>query len=243
VDKRLDALVCALLDVSREYAKELILAGKVKINGKPQTKAGAKFPVDTGVCVDGQAPQFVSRGGVKLTHALQVFKLDLQGLLCMDIGASTGGFTDCMLQHGAKAVFAVENGRGQMSNKMLANPRVISREGLDIRDLLADDMPFAPQFVAADLSFISITLILPKIAELLAVGGKGVLLVKPQFEAGPGKVDKRGVIKDPKDRLAAIKKVQQAANDAGLVPKNLETSPITGQNGNEEYLLLFEKEK
>ena len=240
-NKRLDAIVCGLLGVSREYAKELIQGGKVTVGGKSSTKPGVKFPENTVVVVDADPPKYVSRGGLKLEKAFEVFDVDVNGLNCMDIGAATGGFTDCMLQYGADKVFAVENGHGQMSEKILNDPRVISREGLDIRDLRPADLPFAPQFVAVDLSFISLTHVLSKIAELLEDESQALLLVKPQFEAGRGKVGKNGVVKNPKDHVDALNNACDAACSWRLQPVAVDFSPIKGQNGNLEYLLLVEK--
>ncbi|MCL2620967.1 MAG: TlyA family RNA methyltransferase [Defluviitaleaceae bacterium] len=237
MSKRLDVIVCGLLGVSREYAKELIQAGKVAVDGGIVTKSGVKLPENVSIYVDGGTPKFVSRGGFKLEKAIDTFGIDLRGLNCLDIGAATGGFTDCMLQNGANVVLAVENGHGQMAEKLLADPRVICREGLDIRDLTADDMPFIPQFIAVDLSFISITLVLPKIAEFLAQGKDAVLLIKPQFEVGRSKVGKNGVVKNPKDHITTLKSVCEVAKSHGLVPVGLDFSPIKGQNGNIEYLM------
>ncbi|MCL2350368.1 MAG: TlyA family RNA methyltransferase [Defluviitaleaceae bacterium] len=239
--KRLDMLVCETLGVSREYAKELILAGKCTVSGKTVLRPGAKFPEDASISIDAEPPQFVSRGGMKLKKAIEVFNIDLQDAMCIDIGASTGGFTDCMLQHGASRVLAIENGAGQLHPKLTADPRVISQEGMDIRVLDAAKLPFVPQFAAADLSFISATLALPKVSEILPSGGGAVVLIKPQFEVGRGKADKKGVVKDLKYHIDAIQKVCGAAQDLGLMPQGLDFSPIRGQNGNREYLLFAAK--
>jgi 23S rRNA (cytidine1920-2'-O)/16S rRNA (cytidine1409-2'-O)-methyltransferase len=236
--KRLDVLVSEILDVSRDYAKQLIVSGKCTVAGKIENKPGAKFALDASITIEAEPLPYVSRGGLKLARAIEVFELDLQGLLCMDIGAATGGFTDCMLQNGAKQVLALENGKGQLHPKLAANPQVISWEETDIRAINPAKMPFAPQFIAADLSFISITLALPTIAQILVNGGKIVILIKPQFEVGPGKVDKKGVIKDPKDRKTAINSVCAKLEELGMAVLGLEESPIKGKNGNTEYLLL-----
>lgn len=235
--KRLDVIVCQSLGVSREYAKELIQAGKVFVDGNMIAKSGVKFTENTQVYVDAHAPKFVSRGGLKLEKAIDSFGINLQGLNCLDIGAATGGFTDCMLQKGANAVLAVENGHGQMSKRLLADPRVISLEGLDIRHLQDCHMPFAPQFIAVDLSFISITHVLPKISQLLSPNQEAVLLIKPQFEVGRGKVGKNGVVKNPKDHVVVLKTICGIAEEHGFTPIGLVFSPIKGQNGNIEYLL------
>ncbi|MCL2575258.1 MAG: TlyA family RNA methyltransferase [Defluviitaleaceae bacterium] len=241
MDKRLDVLVCEILGVSREYAKEIILAGKCEVSGKVIKKCGAKFSKDTNIIVNAKLPRFVSRGGEKLAKAIIVFDLHLQGLRCMDIGASTGGFTDCILQNGADNVIAIENGKEQLHPKLLSDERVISWENVDIREVYKDKLPFIPQFIATDLSFISIKHILPKVFEVLVEGGQAVLLVKPQFEVGRGKVNKRGVVTDEKARIMALEGICTAAKEIGLKAMGTETSPIKGQNGNVEYLLLVEK--
>ncbi|MDR2167155.1 MAG: TlyA family RNA methyltransferase [Clostridiales bacterium] len=241
MDRRLDLLVSEAAGVSREFAKELIVSGKCSVLGRVRRKPGAKFPENTAVFVDAVPPQFVSRGGLKLAKALRVFNLELQNKYCLDVGAATGGFTDCMLQNGAKSVFAVENGIGQLHPKLAADPRVISREGLDIRDLSPEELPFEPEFIAVDLSFISLTLVLPKISEFLAKSGQIVLLAKPQFEVGPGRVDKRGVARRPNDHIAAIERVCEAVKTCGLRPAGLDFSPIKGQNGNREYLFFADR--
>jgi len=239
--KRLDVLVCETLGVSRKYAKKVILAGKCVVDGKIESKPGAKFDEGSEISVNADLPRFVSRGGEKLKKAIDVFRLDLRNLYCVDIGASTGGFTDCMLQNGAKAVLAVENGVKQLHPKLLVDERVISWENMDIREVSIEKLPFVAQFIATDLSFISIVHILPKIAELLAEHDRTVLLIKPQFEAGIGKVDKKGVLQNKKDHFTAILKVCTAAQEFGLTPLGLDFSPIKGQNGNREYLLLMAK--
>ncbi|MCL2169401.1 MAG: TlyA family RNA methyltransferase [Defluviitaleaceae bacterium] len=236
--KRLDALVCAELGVSREYAKQLIVAGKCMVAGKVETKPGAKIPANTPFVVDAAPPQFVSRGGLKLAKAINTFQLNLNDTFCMDIGASTGGFTDCMLQNGARGVFALDNGTSQLHPALLADPRVISLEGTDIRDVSAENLPFEPLFIAADLSFISLKLVIPKIAEILPKSGQAVLLIKPQFEVGRGKACKRGIVKSQSDHIAAIKGIRACLHSHELVSAGLVFSPITGQNGNKEYLIF-----
>ncbi|MCL2754043.1 MAG: TlyA family RNA methyltransferase [Defluviitaleaceae bacterium] len=236
--KRLDVLICELFNVSREFAKEVILAGECFVDGKLATRPGAKFSLNSQIVINAKMPRFVSRGGEKMAKAINVFGLDLQGLYCMDIGASTGGFTDCMLQNGAKQVLAVENGVGQLHPKLLTNERVISWENTDIRNIEMAQMPFVPQFAAVDLSFISITNVLPKIAELFADKGKLVILIKPQFEVGRGKIGKRGVVRNKTAHIDMLRNVTRAVNDVGLSVLSLDFSPIKGQNGNIEYLLL-----
>jgi len=243
VSKRLDVLVSDKLGVSREFAKEIILAGKCEIAGKIITKAGAKFPENTPLMIYAKPPQYVSRGGIKLAKAIDVFALSLQNEQCMDIGASTGGFTDCMLQNGAKSVIAVENGSKQLHLSLQGDPRVLSMENTDIRSLSPDKLPFLPNFVAVDLSFISLSIVIPKIAELLAESGNAVLLIKPQFEAGKGKLCKRGTVREPRLHMEIIKKLCFDLQNARLMPCGLDFSPITGQNGNREYLIWVTKDK
>lgn len=239
--KRFDIMVCKQLDVSREYAKEIILAGKCSVDGEIITKPGAKIAETSKIASEVGKLPFVSRGGLKLAHALEKFHINLQGLRCLDIGASTGGFTDCMLQRGAKCVIALDNGHGQLAQTLHHDPRVIPIEGRDIRGIILDDLPYQPDFIATDLSFISLTLVIPKVSELLEAGGKAVFLVKPQFECGRTKLDKKGVVRSQAARDKAVKRIRDALADNGFAATNIDQSPITGQNGNVEYLILAEK--
>jgi len=161
----------------------------------------------------------------------------LQGKVCMDVGASTGGFTDCMLQNGAKSVIAIENGSKQLHNSLIENPRVISMENTDIRSVNSSKLAFLPQFIAVDLSFISLSLVIPKIAKLLTEDGIAVFLIKPQFEAGKGGVSKHGLVREAKVHIEIINKICIILQDAQLIPWGLDFSPITGQDGNREYLM------
>ena len=205
--RRLDVLVSEHLGVSREYAKEVIESGKCKVDGKIIIKSGVKLPSDICLVIDAIKPQYVSRGGKKLAKAIKVFNLNLQGVLCMDIGASTGGFTDCMLQNGAKSVIAIENGKAQLHPSLLSDPRVISLENTDIRDICPLQLPYLPQFIAVDLSFISLSLVVPKLSELLRPSGYAVLLIKPQFEVGKTGVGRRGIVRDANAHIAVIKRL------------------------------------
>jgi len=243
MDKRLDVLVSEKLSVSREYAKEIILAGKCKIGDKTLAKPGMKIPENLNLSIDANPLQFVSRGGLKLAKALEVFDITLQSALCLDVGASTGGFTDCMLQSGAKSVIALENGTNQLHPSLRDDPRVISMENTEIRAIKPNEIAFLPQFIAVDISFISLSLVIPKITELLHESGKVVFLIKPQFEVGKGGVSKRGVVREPKVHMEIINKLCSDLQKAGLMPSGLDFSPITGQNGNREYLLLAIKSK
>jgi len=239
-EKRLDVLVCEAMDVPREYAKEVITAGKCAVAGKIVTKPGAKFAVGVDISIDAEKMPYVSRGGLKLAKALEIFDICLEGRQCLDIGASTGGFTHCMLANGAKCVIALDNGTGQLSSQLARDCRVISIEGTDIRAVGIEDLPFTPDFIACDVSFISLEKIIPTIASLLAPGKQAVLLLKPQFECGRGELNKKGVVKNPAARDAAINRVSRCLAAHGLIPRGVIQSPITGQNGNIEYLIHAE---
>ena len=239
MEKRLDMLVCENLGVSREYAREVILQGKCFVLGKAVLKPGAKFCAGQEILVNTEKMPFVSRGGLKLAKALDVFQIDLTGANCLDIGASTGGFTDCMLLRGASKVIALDNGHGQLAAALNGNPRVIPMEGVDIREVKPQDLPFVPDFFALDLSFISIVKVMPAVSALTGPKSRGVLLVKPQFECGRGGVNKRGVVEDPKAHITAIEGICADLGDfeaAGICH-----SPIMGRRGNIEYLIFVEK--
>jgi len=239
--KRLDVLVCEQLDVSREYAKEIILAGRCSVSGKMISKPGAKFSPDCFLEIRAEKLPYVSRGGLKLAYALDKFDIDLGGRLCMDIGASTGGFADCMLQRDAARVIALENGHGQLAEKLRLNPRVISMEGINIRDLAIHELPFVPNFVAVDLSFISLEKVIPKVSEILEISGQVIFLLKPQFECGPKALNKKGVVRSLSAHAQSIEKIFYAMVDRKMFIKSMDFSPITGQNGNIEYLIFAER--
>jgi len=240
-EKRLDIMVSNTLDVSRKYAKEVISAGKCAVDGKIVTKPGAKFSINADIHVDAEKMPYVSRGGQKLAAALEKFDINLQGQLCLDIGASTGGFTDCMLAHGAKQVIALDNGTGQLSPILAQDARVISMENADIRAISAADLPFAPQFISCDVSFISLEKIIPSIASLSPANCRAVFLLKPQFECGRGEINKKGVVKNIKAHDAAVKRVSLCLANHGFAVIGVTQSPITGQNGNIEYLIYAHK--
>jgi len=235
---RIDVLVAAQTGVSREVAKELIVTGKVSTNGAVCTKAGAKFADDSVILVDDSGERFVSRGGQKLAKAIAVFGIEVEGRMCLDIGASTGGFTDCLLRNGAKQVIAAENGAGQMDERIRADERVISMENTDIRTVKLD-IKF--DFITCDVSFISSTKIIPSIVGFMAENGSAVILVKPQFEVGPKVVSKRGVVKSEKAHISAVYGVLDCVSANGLTVRGLDYSPITGGSGNIEYLLHVSK--
>ncbi len=231
---RLDELVLARgLAQSRTQAQRLILAGQVRQADQVLDKAGQLVPADIELRVEVGLP-FVSRGGLKLAAALDAFGIDPAGWVCADIGASTGGFTDCLLQRGAARVYAVDVGYGQLAWSLRQDPRVISIERTNIRHLTVLPEPVA--LATVDVSFIGLSLVLPNIVKLLAPGGQIIALIKPQFEVGKGQVGKGGVVRDPKLHTAVVEKVLVEAPALGLVPAGVTRSPITGPAGNVEFL-------
>lgn len=230
--------------VSREKAKAIIMAGMVYVNGQKEDKAGASFdPAKTALEVRGSALKYVSRGGLKLEKAMQKWGFELQGLVCMDIGASTGGFTDCMLQNGASKVYSVDVGYGQLAWKLRNDERVVCMEKTNFRYLTRADIEDDLDFASVDVSFISLTKILIPARNLLKTGGQMVCLIKPQFEAGREKVGKNGVVREQSTHLEVIGKIVDYADSIGFTVKNLEYSPIKGPEGNIEYLIHLIKEK
>ena len=221
---------------SRESAKRLIESGLVTLDGKVITKPASH--VEGEPVVNIVLPRYVGRGGEKLEAALQAFGQDVTGLRALDIGASTGGFTDCLLQHGAREVVALDAGIGQLHPTLRKDGRVKNIEKYNARYLNVNDTGIVDVAVL-DVSFISQTLILPQIPAVLGEGGKLISLIKPQFEAGRGALNKQGVVRHPKDRLFAVSRVLEAARAVGLMPGGLMPSPILGGDGNEEFLALF----
>jgi 23S rRNA (cytidine1920-2'-O)/16S rRNA (cytidine1409-2'-O)-methyltransferase len=237
---RLDRLlVLRGLAPTREKAQAMILAGAVTVDGRPAAKAGAPVAEDADVAVAGPPHPFVSRGGVKLAAALDAFGLDPRGRVCLDVGASTGGFTDCLLQRGAARVYAVDVGYGQLDARLRADPRVAVREKVNARALSREDVPERIALAAIDVSFISLRLVLPAVAALVAPGGAIVALVKPQFEAGRGEVPRGGVVRDEAVRRRVVEEVAAAGRSLGLEVAGSVPSPIRGARGNEEFLLGF----
>ncbi len=226
---------------SREKAKTTIMAGQVYVNGQKEDKAGMKFDSDAQIEVRGRTLAYVSRGGLKLEKAIQTFSLDLSGKVCMDVGASTGGFTDCMLQNGAVRVYSVDVGHGQLAWKLREDERVICMERFNARTLSPADLPEVIDFSSIDVSFISLKLILGPVRDVLAEDGEIVSLIKPQFEAGREKVGRKGVVRDPGVHEEVIGNVFAYASSIGLIPSELTWSPITGPEGNIEYLAHFLK--
>ncbi len=226
---------------SREKAKTTIMAGQVYVNGQKEDKAGMKFDSDAQIEVRGKTLPYVSRGGLKLEKAISMFSLQLDGKVCMDIGASTGGFTDCMLQNGAVKVYSIDVGHGQLAWKLREDDRVVCMERFNARMLTPADLPQRPQFSSIDVSFISLRLILGPVMETLDEEGEIVALIKPQFEAGKEKVGRKGVVRDAKVHEEVIRSVLDYADQIGLTTAALTFSPITGPEGNIEYLAYFQK--
>ncbi|MEG0750828.1 MAG: TlyA family RNA methyltransferase [Oscillospiraceae bacterium] len=239
---RLDVLLVSNgLCESRERARALIMAGLVFVSGERADKAGATFAEDAVIDIKGSDCPFVSRGGKKLARAVDEFSLSLEGLVCADIGASTGGFTDCMLQNGALRVYSVDVGYGQLAWKLREDSRVVCLERTNARNLSREQIPELLDFASADVSFISLSLILPALAPLLKNGGRCTLLIKPQFEAGKEKVGKKGVVRDPTVHVEVIERVFGFLEDNGLSVLGLTHSPIKGPQGNIEYLVCAQK--
>ncbi|HWR50379.1 MAG TPA: TlyA family RNA methyltransferase [Bryobacteraceae bacterium] len=220
---------------TRAKAQALILAGEVTVNGQRADKPGHAVPTDSRIEV-AQPLRYVGRGGFKLEAALDHWSIDVTGRTCADIGASTGGFTDCLLQRGAATVYAVDVGAGQIDWKLRSDARVVLREGVNARYLSAEHIPEAIDFACADVSFISVTLILPALVPLLKPAGSMVILVKPQFEVGKGQVGKGGIVRDPVLHAGACARVERVARELGFETAIIE-SPVLGAEGNKEFLL------
>ncbi|MCD7722380.1 MAG: TlyA family RNA methyltransferase [Clostridiales bacterium] len=239
---RLDAAVYSLgLAESREKAKALIMAGQVYVNNQKTDKAGAQIKLGDKIELRGGAPKYVSRGGLKLEKAADFFSIDLNGKVCMDVGASTGGFTDCMLQRGAKRVYAIDVGYGQLAWKLRCDDRVKNFERTNFRYLTAGEIGEKIDFASVDVSFISLSHILPNLYEFMHCTAAGVCLIKPQFEAGREKVGKKGVVRDEKVHIEVVNKIIALALDNGFEVLGLTHSPIKGPEGNIEYLLYIKK--
>jgi len=237
---RLDvALVARGLAPTRERAQALILAGRVAVDGRPATKAGQPVSDDAALAVAEPPHPYVSRGGVKLAAALDRFGIDPAGKTCLDVGASTGGFTDCLLQRGAARVYAVDVGHGQLDARLRADPRVVVREKVNARSLSEADVPERVEIAVVDVSFISLRLVLPATAARVAPGGAIVALVKPQFEAGRGEVPRGGVVRSEATRRRVVEEVAEAGRALGLAVLGVVPSPIAGARGNAEFLLGF----
>ena len=242
--ERLDVLLVKRgLAVSREKAKAVIMARSVYVDNQKEDKAGTMFADTVQIEVRGNTLKYVSRGGLKLEKAMTHFGLSLEGCICMDVGSSTGGFTDCMLQNGAVKVYAIDVGHGQLDWKLRNDPRVVCMEKTNIRYVTPEDIDEKADFSSIDVSFISLTKVLPPVYELLKDQGQVVCLIKPQFEAGSEKVGKKGVVRDSAVHREVIEKVTDFASKTGFALLNLEYSPIKGPEGNIEYLLHLQKKQ
>lgn len=242
--ERLDVLLVKRgLAVSREKAKAVIMAGIVYVENQKEDKAGSMFPDTVKIEVRGNTLKYVSRGGLKLEKAMTHFGVTLDQKVCMDVGASTGGFTDCMLQNGAVKVYAIDVGHGQLDWKLRNDERVVCMEKTNIRYVVPEDLQEPADFSSIDVSFISLTKVLLPVYHLLKDNGEVVCLIKPQFEAGREKVGKKGVVRDPAVHEEVIDKVIAYAKSIGYAVRHLEFSPIKGPEGNIEYLLHIQKQK
>lgn len=242
--KRLDVLVTERgLAASRERAKRLIMEGKVFVDGQREDKPGMTFAEDCELTLKGEDMPYVSRGGYKLEKAMKTFPIELTGDVCMDIGASTGGFTDCMLQNGAAKVYSVDVGYGQFAWSLRTDPRVVCMEKTNVRYLTESQVPESLDFASCDVSFISLSKVLPAAYNLLKTGGQMVCLIKPQFEAGKDKVGKKGVVREPSVHREVIAKVVSDVKAIGFTPLGLTFSPVKGPEGNIEYLIWLRKDR
>ena len=240
--KRLDVLLTERgLQESRQRAQAVIMSGEVFVNGQRVDKPGTAVAEDAQIEIRGGTLAYVSRGGLKLEKAMAAFPIDLHGAVCADIGASTGGFTDCMLQNGAEKVYAVDVGYGQLAWKLRSDPRVVCLERTNARYLTHEQVPDELDFASVDVSFISLKLILPPLNGLLKDGGHAACLVKPQFEAGREKVGKKGVVRDPDVHLEVLEHFLGHAKESSFTVLGLTYSPIRGPEGNIEYLGYLEK--
>lgn len=242
--ERLDVLLVekGLFD-SREQAKRSIMAGEIFVDGRRIDKAGENVDVELAIEYKGSKMPYVSRGGYKLEKAIKSFGINLTDAMCMDIGASTGGFTDCMLQNGAKKVYAIDVGYGQFAWKLRVDERVVCLERTNVRYATKEQVPDECDFASIDVSFISLKTIMPAVCNLLKEDGEVMALIKPQFEAGRDKVGKKGVVREPKVHKEVIEKIVNYALDNNLRILNIEFSPIKGPEGNIEYLIYLKKSK
>jgi 23S rRNA (cytidine1920-2'-O)/16S rRNA (cytidine1409-2'-O)-methyltransferase len=238
--ERIDVLLVERgLTESREQAQRLIMAGEVLVNDQPVTKPGQKLGSDVRITVK-KGPRFVSRGGDKLEAAFAAFNLNVEGLVCLDVGASTGGFSDCLLQHGAARVFAVDVGKGQLHWKLRNDPRVTAMEEINARYLEPEQFPSKPRFAVIDVSFISLTKVLPAVIQVLDVPAEVVTLIKPQFEAGRSEVKKGGVVRDDAVRAAVIERIKNwGTTELALEWCGVCESPLKGPAGNVEFLAYW----
>lgn len=240
--QRLDAeLVTRGIIQSRERAKAEIMAGKVYVNGQKADKAGELVTSADNIEFRGEALKYVSRGGLKLEKAMELYGFNLNGKICMDVGASTGGFTDCMLQNGATKVYSIDVGYGQLAWSLRQNERVVNLERTNVRYITEEQVPDIVDFVSIDVSFISLGLVIPVLPQFLAENAMMVCLVKPQFEAGKDKVGKHGVVRDPATHIEVLERAVGFAQKSGFGIVGIEFSPIKGPQGNIEYLMVLTK--
>lgn len=241
MENRLDIVIKEKFGYSREYAKNIILKGYVLVNGKVITKPSFKILHNDNLFLDEKAtPQYVSRGGFKLEKAIQYFNLNIKDNICLDIGASTGGFTDCMLKYGANLVYAVDVGTNQLVDKILNNKKVISIENMDIRDFIP---PQKFDFISSDVSFISLKKIIPKITDIITEQGSCIFLIKPQFEVGRENIKKDGVVKNKNLHIQILEDITNFCEKNNLFIKDITYSPIKGGKGNIEYLAYATKKQ
>lgn len=240
--ERLDKLLVERgLVASRAEGHRRILAGEVLLNDRPIAKPGSLVASDAEVRLRGKPHHYVSRGGTKLEKALKEFRIEVKDRIALDVGASTGGFTDCLLAYGARRVYAVDVGYGQLDWQLRKDPRVLVLERKNIRFLKAEELPQPPQFATIDVSFISLRLILPRVKRLLAPKGEIVALIKPQFEVGKGKVGKGGVVRCHEEHLRVIEEIKEAAGTVKLEVGGVTESPLLGPKGNKEFFIYLVK--
>ena len=240
--ERLDVLMVNNgIATSRELAKAYIMAGDVYVDGNKEDKAGTKVDVNANIELRGKVMPYVSRGGYKLEKAMEVFPVTIEGKICMDIGSSTGGFTDCMLQNGASKVYSIDVGYGQLAWKLRNDERVVCMEKTNVRYITEEQVPDKPQFASVDVSFISLTKVIPPALNVMSDDAQLVCLIKPQFEAGREKVGKKGVVRDKKVHEEVILKIIDFAFKIGLNVIGIDFSPIKGPEGNIEYLIMLDR--
>ena len=238
--QRLDILLVDRgLAASRPRAKALIMAGKVLVDGQLSDKPGTAIPMDASISLKGEELPYVSRGGLKLAAAIEALSLRLDDWVCLDVGASTGGFTDCLLQHGARRVYAVDVGYGQLAWQLRQDPRVVSIERTNIRHLAPERLPERVDLATIDTSFISLRIVVPAVQPFLKPNGRILALIKPQFEVGKGQVGKGGVVRDPRQRDRVIQELTDYFKEIGLVAGPVIPSPIQGPKGNQEFIILL----
>lgn len=240
--KRLDTLVYELgFAQSREKAKALIMSGNVYVDNQKSDKPGTSYNDNVKIEVRGKTMPYVSRGGLKLNKAIESFNISLEDKVCMDIGASTGGFTDCMLHYGAKKVYAIDVGYGQLDWKLRTDNRVVNLERTNVRYITEKEIPEKIDFFSVDVSFISLCLVLPVARKFMKSNAKAVCLIKPQFEAGREKVGKKGVVRDFKVHIEVINKIEEFVLNNGFNILGIDYSPVKGPEGNIEYLVYLER--